>query len=83
MEERDAGNEYGILTVISSVFDGLLGWVSGGRLERSSLRELREEDRDLVAGLEGSDKLELLEAADSGLSLGLSIVCCLKCFGFV
>lgn len=66
--------------VIKRVFVGFVGCVRGGRFERSSLRELRDDDRDLVFGLEGSDKLELLEplkAVATGLSLGLSIVGCL------
>lgn len=60
--------------VIKRVFDGFVGCVSGGRFERSSLRELREDDRDLVAGLEGSDRLLLFKADAIGLRLGLSIV---------
>lgn len=53
--------------VIKRVFVGFAGCVRGGRFERSSLRE---DDRDLVFGLEGSDKL----AVANGLRLGLSIV---------
>lgn len=53
--------------VIKRVFVGFAGCVRGGRFERSSLRE---DDRDLVFGLEGSDKL----AVANGLMLGLSIV---------
>ena len=64
-----------ILTVIKRVFVGLVGCTSGGRFERSSLRELRDDDRDLVFGLEGSDKPEpLVTAVAIGLRLGLSII---------
>ena len=64
------------LTVIRRVFDGLVGWASGGRFERSSLRELREEDRDREAGLAGSDKLAAAVAVSvPGLNVGLSILC--------
>lgn len=59
--------------VIKRVFVGFAGCVRGGRFERSSLREPREpreDDRDLMFGLEGSDKL----AVANGLRLGLSIV---------
>lgn len=67
-----------IQTVIKRVLVGFVGCVRGGRFERSSLSEPRDDDRDLVFGLEGSDKLEPLElfkAVATGLRLGLSIVC--------
>lgn len=61
--------------VIKRVFVGLVGCTSGGRFERSSLRELRDDDRDLVFGLEGSDKPEPpVTAVAIGLRLGLSII---------
>jgi len=56
-----------------------VGCARGGRFDRSSLRELLDDDRDLVFGLEGSDKLDVLEPLTTGLRLGLSIECCLIC----
>jgi hypothetical protein len=48
MASRDAGwkRRRSLSSVISRVFDGGVGWDSGGRLDRSSVRDGRDEDRE-------------------------------------
>ena len=81
MTGRHSNGGKRVLTVIKRVFVGFVGCARGGRFERSSLRELRDDDRDLLFGLGGSDRLlEPLKAVATGLRLGLSIVCMLLDF---